>query len=221
MERVERALVILAKWPSIGHGKQRLAREVGPHRARDLARAFLADTLALADGGPHRLVIAFAPPSAARAIRRVAPAAVLAPQPRAPFGARLEAALAAGLGLARSVVLIGTDTPTLPRERLTDAFDALMHGADLVLGPSEDGGYYLIGCRGPLPRALFSSMPWSTPAVLAETTARAEAARIRMRSIGPWYDIDDAASLMRLRTDRGLEQAVHTSALLARSVVAA
>ncbi len=121
----------------------------------------------------------------------------------------------AGLGQGRAVVLVATDTPTLRAASITEAFESLESGRDLVLGPSDDGGYYLIACRAPLPRSLFAGMPWSTAAVLGITRQRAAAAGMQVALLDPWYDIDDEASLGRLRADTaGLARAAHTARAL-------
>jgi glycosyltransferase A (GT-A) superfamily protein (DUF2064 family) len=69
---------------------------------------------------------------------------------------------------------------------------------DVVVGPCEDGGYYLIGLRAPAP-ALFRDMPWSTEAVTEETLARARALRLRLALLPTWFDVDRGEDLARLR----------------------
>ncbi|MDQ3096911.1 MAG: TIGR04282 family arsenosugar biosynthesis glycosyltransferase [Chloroflexota bacterium] len=207
--------MILTKWPKPGQGKRRLGRDIGLARAALLARAFLADTLTLvARSTPDHLVIAYAPRLSKERFAAAAPGAVLVPQPRGAFGARLERALAAGLALGDRVVLIGSDSPTLSPLTVRAAF-ARLDQADCVIGPSEDGGYYLIGCRRPLPETLFSAIPWSTPAVLATTLARARDARLRVARLRRSYDVDDATGLQRLLGDRtGLSRSAATRSAL-------
>lgn len=217
MRRGRRVVVILAKWPPAGQAKRRLARDIGSARSTALARAFLADTLALvARSGPDRFVIAYAPALARARFAGVAPDALLVAQPRAPFGTRLEHALLSGLARARSALVIGADTPTLPPRLIERGFAALVD-ADCVIGPAEDGGYYLIGASRTLPAALFHRMPWSTAEVFDETLRRARAAELRVAILPRWYDVDDAAGLPRLARDRaGLRRAPATRAALAR-----
>ena len=214
--RAERGLVVLAKWPRAGRAKRRLQAAVGTRGSTALAHAFLVDTAALAGQtcADARLV-AFAPPSAADRFAVVFPGAALVAQPRGSFGTRLARALDAGLERARSVVLVGTDSPTLDPRIVDAAFAALAHGVDCVLGPSRDGGYYLIGCRARLPPGVFSPMPWSTSCVLSLTRERVRGAGLRLRLMPERYDVDDAASLAVLRADRaGLRRAVATAATL-------
>jgi glycosyltransferase A (GT-A) superfamily protein (DUF2064 family) len=95
------------------------------------------------------------------------------------------------------VVIIGSDAPTLPRAYLHQALDELM-AHEVVIGPSEDGGYYLIGATKPLPE-LFVDVHWSTAEVLPTTLQR-----LGGRSsvvLPPWHDVDEAADLLRLRAE--------------------
>ena len=212
----ERILVIFAKWPRSGRAKVRLARRVGSDGAIALARAFLADTLALSRCcGADEVIVAYAPAVARAAFAKLAPDVRLVAQPHAGFGARLRSALDAGHDEGKRVVLIGTDSPTLPAAIVRRGF-ARLERADCVLGPAMDGGYYLIGAREPLPRALFARIPWSSGAVAAETRRRARDAGLRVALLPTWYDVDDEAGLARLAADRALSRAPHTRAALLR-----
>jgi rSAM/selenodomain-associated transferase 1 len=217
MTRGRRAIVVLAKWPRPGQAKRRLARDIGSTRATALARAFLSDTLALsARSAADRLVIAYAPALARARFAGVAPDALLVAQPRGSFGTRLEHALGFGLARARSALVIGTDSPTLP-ERLIERGFAALADADCVIGPAEDGGYYLIGASRALPSELFHRMPWSTADVFDETLRRARDAGLRVAVLPLWYDLDDDAGLRRIAQDRaGLRRAPATHAALTR-----
>ena len=211
-----RALVVLAKWPRPGRAKRRLGATIGPRGSTALAHAFLRDTAELARRcAPDRTVVAFSPPSAAVFVGAVFAGATPVAQPRASFGTRLLRALEAGRARARHVVLIGTDSPTLDPRRVRAAFRALESGADCVIGPSRDGGFYLFGCSMPPPAAVFRAMPWSTSAVFVLTRDRARAAGLRVVVLPEHYDVDDAASLAMLRHDRaGLRRARATAAAL-------
>ena len=216
MARVGRGLVVLAKWPRAGRAKRRLGAAIGARASTALAQAFLRDTAVLARRSTaDTIVVAFAPPSAAGRIASVFAGARLIAQPPASFGTRLTVALDAGRARARYVVLIGTDSPTLDPRIVRDAFAALESGADCVLGPSHDGGFYLIGCSAALPPSLFRRMPWSTAAVFGLTRDRARAAGVKLVVLPPAYDVDDAASLELLRADvAGLRRARATAAAL-------
>ena len=103
---------------------------------------------------------------------------------------------AAGAG---RVVLIGSDSPTLPTEYIHRAFQALRDNA-VVLGPAADGGYYLVGLKHPH-RRLFEAIPWSTNAVMAATLERAREIGLPVSLLPTWYDIDDASSLALLEAE--------------------
>ena len=100
-----------------------------------------------------------------------------------------------------SVCLINSDSPTLPTSLLLEAARALSTPVDrVVLGPAEDGGYYLIAATAPHP-ALFTGIPWSTATVFAQTVAKVAAAGLTLATLPPWYDIDGPADLRRCARD--------------------
>lgn len=188
-------LVVLAKEPRRGEAKTRLARDVGLDRAQRLAEAFVLDTLALARArtGTDTLV-AFAPAGAAGWFERTAPWAGRWPQPEGGFGHRIRSAVRAALerGATRCVV-IGMDTPHLRPELLDQAFAAL-EVADVCLGPSVDGGYYLIGLDADRAR-LFEDVPWSTDAVHRVTLERARECGLRVHELAVEFDVDEGGDL--------------------------
>jgi hypothetical protein len=138
----------------------------------------------------------FEPAAAAADVRAWLPGVRLLAQSGADLGARMADAFARAFARGASrVVLAGTDVPGLARETATAALSAL-DAADVVLGPAEDGGYYLVGLRAPAP-ALFSGMEWSTPGVLEETRARARAAGLAVHELAPLADVDTLDDLRR------------------------
>ena len=129
-----------------------------------------------------------------------------------PRGVCLRAQRCGGLGAALAdafrshmaegferVVLIGSDNPTLPPEIVRAAFDGLDR-YELVIGPSADGGYYLVGMRRPY-LDIFEGITWSTEVVYQQTLERAAHLDLRVVSLPEWYDVDTAADLARLRDD--------------------
>ena len=92
---------------------------------------------------------------------------------------------------------MNSDGPTLPSSYLTAAFKTLADGADVVLGPCDDGGYYLIGIKRPAPR-LLRQVQMSTPHVMAETLRLAAEEELQVELLPVWYDVDNAESLARL-----------------------
>lgn len=113
------------------------------------------------------------------------------------LGAKMEDALSVlfRLGYSRAVI-VGTDLPALPESVYDEAFDRLARH-DLVLGPSLDGGYYLIGLSRTAPE-LFRDIPWSTPDVLARTQAKAHALGLKVALLSPQRDVDTIDDLLIL-----------------------
>ena len=194
------AIVVMAKAPRPGEVKTRLSPALSPIDAAALSRCFLLDTVALARR-LDRVVIAIAyTPSDARIVfEETCPGVFLVPQWGDDLGARLAGAFEQlfALGFA-SVVAIGADTPTLPLAYLETAL-ALVRDprVDVVLGPSTDGGYYLIGMRA-LQHGLFQDIPWSTGRVFAETLRRTERAGITTACLASWRDVDTVEDLRAL-----------------------
>lgn len=196
------ALAVMAKAPAPGEVKTRLCPPLTPAQAAALARCFLADRveqLAAIEGGDP--MVAFTPREREAELRALlGPGVRLVPQAGADLGARLDRLLTDLLaeGYAGAVA-IDADSPTLPTACLARACAHLLAGAaDVVVGPTEDGGYYLIGLATPVP-ALFHDVPWSTPAVLEETVARARRLGLRLALLPRWFDVDRGEDLARLR----------------------
>ena len=193
-------VILLAKQPLAGHAKTRLAADVGVERAAEFCGAFVRDSLDVATSRARRLYIAASPPESLGLFRSLAPGAGCFAQPDAGFGTRLLHAFETALGDgAQHPVLIGTDSPTLPSHLLSVAQRALATH-DVVLGPADDGGYYLFGMNASHP-SLFEGIDWSMDRVLSQTLARARAAGLSVFMLPPWYDVDDGHDLERLTSD--------------------
>ncbi|HKZ08245.1 MAG TPA: TIGR04282 family arsenosugar biosynthesis glycosyltransferase [Methylomirabilota bacterium] len=182
--------------------KTRLHVPLGAGAATLLYRCLVLDALEMAAQVPGvTAVAAFSPPGAGRAMAALAPAGMRCLAQRGDdLGARMgnlvDDLLAGGHAAA---LVTGSDLPALPAAYLREAARALMAGeADVVLGPAEDGGYYLIGLRRRAPE-LFRGIAWSTAEVLDATRARADALGLRVRLLPPWADLDMPADLVRLR----------------------
>jgi rSAM/selenodomain-associated transferase 1 len=116
------------------------------------------------------------------------------------LGDRMSAAFARAFSSgARSVVIFGSDSPTLPRSVPPLAFHHLQE-SDLVVGPTDDGGYYLIGCRRFDPR-LFEGVEWSTPLTCSKTLANAANLGYRTSLLERWFDLDSWSDVGRLLAD--------------------
>lgn len=193
-------LVVFVRPPAEGLVKTRLSAVFGDAGAVALYRAFVDDVLALCDRvrAIGRIEIAlWASSLDDEAVtgwgRRLGTVPRL--QPEGDLGERMAAALDEGHRRYERVVIIGSDVPTLPLGLVVAAFDALDRST-LVLGPSNDGGYYAIGATNDT-RLSFAGVRWSTPSALVDTLEANPGARARLLS--PWYDVDDAQDLAILR----------------------
>lgn len=200
------AVVVMAKAPRPGLAKTRLAPLLGPDGAAALQAALLTHTAALA-ASVLPTYVAVDPPDAAAEVTPLLPAGVpVFGQTGADLGTRMAAAVtqvAARTG--GPVLVVGTDVPTLPAATLRTAPDLLADGADAVLGPALDGGYYLIGLHAHDPAA-FAIDPglWGGNQVLAATlTALADAGRTPVL-LEPLPDLDTPADARALLAAPGL-----------------
>jgi hypothetical protein len=193
-------LTVMAKQPERGKVKTRIAAVLGDDQAAEVCRCALDDTLALALSiADVAHVLSYAPPTdhGHGYFKQAAPEFVLIPQQGATLGERISGTLAALLEDHSSVVLIGSDSPDLPAEFITRAFEILRGPTDVVLGPANDGGYYLLGVRSMQP-ILFERIHWSTAVVAQQTRARAAEAGLQMEDLPPWHDLDTVADLQAL-----------------------
>jgi rSAM/selenodomain-associated transferase 1 len=183
-------LGLVAKQPEPGQVKTRLAHATNATWASQVAEAFLLDGLDRWRSFPARRVVVFAPAKAVGYFQRTARENFdLIPQSEGDLGQRMASFIAGQLQAGVSkVVLIGTDSPTLPVAYVHQAFQELQN-AEVVLGPATDGGYYLLGCSCFVPE-LFERVPWSTSRVLHTTVARVRQERLRLALLPPWYDVD-------------------------------
>jgi rSAM/selenodomain-associated transferase 1 len=203
---------VMAKAPLPGRAKTRLCPPLRPAQAAALSAAFLRDiteNIALAARTlPIEGFVAYAPAGdeasfsghlAAGTGLVLADGSPAMPPDVQGFGRCLlhaaQALFAMGFG---AVCLVNSDSPTLPTEALIAAARALLAPGDrIVLGPADDGGYYLLGMKQPHAH-LFADIVWSTGSVAAATQSRASALGLAVVTLATWYDVDDAASLGRL-----------------------
>ncbi|HZY32072.1 MAG TPA: TIGR04282 family arsenosugar biosynthesis glycosyltransferase [Candidatus Methylomirabilis sp.] len=212
------AIAVMAKAPMAGHVKTRLVPPLSQEEAAELYRCLLLDKIlqvgTLPGVDPY---LAYTPTEARAQMAPLAPQAfTLIPQSGSDLGDRLHRLSAILLERGHpGVILIDSDTPTLPSTYLLEAIDRIQsETTDLVLGPAEDGGYYLIGLKRPC-RSLFDRIPWSGPSVMTETLRRASQQRLEVATLPPWFDVDTPNDLARLRNDlatNGGDVAPHTRA---------
>jgi uncharacterized protein len=221
--RLDPVLVAMARAPTPGTPfKSRLSRRV-PFEAdrRAVYVAMLRDKVAqLRRAQRFQPALAVAPPDEPEALRFLTGEGFqLIPQRGSDFGARLLSVAETSLAAAPFSCIVDTDTPSLPDDRFQEAYDVL-HGdrADVVLGPSWDGGYYLIGLKSPHP-SLFAGIDWSTSRVLAQTIRQAQAARLNVHLLEGFRDVDEPDDLddlhrTLLRDQDARSLAKHTAAVL-------
>jgi len=185
---------IFARAPEPGNAKPRLIPELGPERAAELADAFLEDTIAMVRTLDWAECIIAA---AARFERPYFKPQEVWLQSEGDLGERLEKILRLALKRREIVIGIGDDTPDLPAALLENARNALTT-ADAVLGPSLDGGFYLVGLKD-CPVGLLSEIQWSHSTSLAAATAKLDQFGMKTVLINPWYGIDSPDDLARLR----------------------
>ena len=194
----------MAKAPRAGRVKTRLSPPLTLEQTAALNIQFLRDTtenLATIPGSAG--LISYTPVGDEALFAGLLPPTFgLVPQRGDAFGDRLLAAatdiLAIGYG---SVCLIDSDSPTVPAAAYYQAVEALSQPGDrVVLGPSDDGGYYLIGMKKPH-AAPFERVTWSTGSVFAETVERCREAGLEVVTLPTWYDVDDAATLDVLQAE--------------------
>jgi uncharacterized protein len=199
------SLVLFARAPVLGRVKTRLSKERGEREAILLYTAFLRDVATVCANwrdedvavDPNRRLVLYVEPHGEdpllAEIARLAGARVV-PQVGEDLGAKLrhifDAEFARG---ARSVCAVGSDSPTLPRHLIDHAFRSLAWER-VALGPSFDGGYWLVGAQRPAPE-IFSDIPWSTPSVLNRTVAQLRGQGVRPYLLPFWYDVDEPSDL--------------------------
>ena len=203
----DRCLGIMAKHWVAGQVKTRLAKKIGDHEAAQIHRRFTVKLAGDLSGSGDQRCVFVAPDDAVCEMRtEINDAWAMSPQGEGDLGQRMMNAFRHWLSpdhRHRRVILIGADLPTLDAGAINHAFEHLA-AHDVVLGPAIDGGYYLIGLRGPWREEyerLFSSMPWSTDSVFDLTTKRVNEIDASLGVLAMREDIDTLESLQRLLDD--------------------
>lgn len=205
LHRSRRAIVVMARAPWAG-GKTRLTGLASEAALGDLRQALFEDTLDVARSlSDAQRIVACEPVAAAARFRGTAGAAIeVMPQRGDDLGERMRHVFEDAFRLgAELVVIIGSDLPDLPERLLTGAFAALdADPARVVLGPAEDGGYYLIGMCAPRP-GLFAGIEWGTSRVVEATVAAAARDGVPVVLLERWGDVDQPQDIAGLLARRG------------------
>ena len=196
-------LGIFAKYWEPGKVKTRLASSIGDTKAARVYEAFVAATIARLSAIECQRVLAFSPVN--ENVQQAFELAELGnwslvPQADGHLGERMTAYFDQQFQAGHErVVLLGTDSPNVPLVEVQESLEHLK-SCDVVLGPTHDGGYYLIGARKETP-PIFQDIPWSTSNVLQATIDRLEQEEISYETLDPWYDVDEIYDLHQLIDD--------------------
>ncbi|MCW3976011.1 MAG: TIGR04282 family arsenosugar biosynthesis glycosyltransferase [Candidatus Bathyarchaeota archaeon] len=195
------AIVIMAKAPKPNEVKTRLIPHLKPDMAALLYHNFLLDKIEQVKSiEKAEFFIAYMPDNSENYFKKIAPDFDLILQIGNDLGDRLVYVSNKLFNKGfKKVVILDSDTPNLPTEYIRKAIIRL-ETSDIIIGPCEDGGYYLIGLKLPTPD-IFKNIPWSTSEVVNVTVKRAEAICLKSSFLKYWYDIDTIDDLKRLKKD--------------------
>jgi rSAM/selenodomain-associated transferase 1 len=198
---MDAVLLVFAKVPRPGHVKTRLTPVLTPEEAARLYEAFLADALSLYGTLDVAVHLHLAPPLPDDRPSWLPDGFPVYPQAGEGLGERMHRAFANALadGYDRAAV-VGTDHPTLPAAFVRQSFSALAAPRSVCIGPSADGGFYLLGMTDLYPQ-LFEGMSYSHEHVFSDTLARLGTTDAQLTVLPRWYDVDTPAALSRLVDD--------------------
>jgi len=202
---LNKGLIIFAREPVPGRVKTRLAKNIGDQAAADLYAAMLGDVINIASSlNDVRIFIFWDLEGEAFPVLNGSAQPVMLRQEGCDLGERMvnafKTAFANGID---TCCIIGSDSPDLPTEFIIQAFDNLTNReADIVYGPAEDGGYYLLGMKHVWLR-LFEDIPWGGPDVTSTTCLRIDELKLHYTTLPAWYDIDTLTELHRLAESPG------------------
>jgi len=209
---MDAALNVFAKVPRPGAVKTRLTPVLTPTEAARLYEAFLRDALTLYSGLTAEVRLYLAPPLPDQSRTDFPDSIEVREQRGDGLGARMKHAFLDTLndGYER-VSVVGTDHPTLPLSFIRQSFDALTMSKSVCIGPSEDGGFYLLGMNAYYPQ-LFEDMSYSHADVFSDTLTRVGRTDARLTVLPRWYDVDTPVGLERMvqDLDDGPVEAPHT-----------
>lgn len=199
---MKRCLIVFAKEPEKEKVKTRLHKDYPKDFSLNLYKCFLKDTIDIAKRVrcEVRILAHRAETGKPLFLKKAAPSFLFYPQRGKDLGERMHNAFSFAKKLkSRATVIIGSDSPNLPQGFVQEAFEKL-RAFDAVLGPSADGGYFLLGLRYPCPGA-FEGIKWSSRDVLKTTISKLKKLKKKTALLREWYDVDEIKSLKRLQTD--------------------
>ena len=199
---MKRAIIIMAKVPSAGNVKTRLQPFLSADECAALSEAFLQDTVNKARAVCENVVLAYSPPAEINTLRNFLPSQnKFIEQTGKDLGEKMFNAFKFAFGQRTdAVVMIGTDSPTFPFDFIEQAFEFLETNSDVVLGKTEDGGFYLIGLRK-LESEIFENVAWSSPETFEQVFENIHKSNLHLREVPAWYDVDEQADFEKLREE--------------------
>ncbi len=197
---MKRAIIIMAKVPLAGNVKTRLEMILSPEKCAQLAAAFLQDAENKAKSVCEDTFVAYFPADKFKNLERTLQKDhIFVEQKGENLGDRMFHAFEFVFSRQfEEVVMIGTDSPTFPFDYLEQAFEYLETNSDVVLGKTEDGGFYLIGLRV-LRREIFENVAWSSPQTFEQVFENIRKLELHLRETPAWYDIDEVQDLIQLK----------------------
>lgn len=193
-------IILFVKYPQKGSVKTRLARDIGELKAVSLYRNFVSDALTTAENIDAETRVYFYPEKSLKSFRRwLSSNLTLMPQKGADLGERMKNAFLESFAAGyKKAVIVGSDSPDLPAELIEKAFLS-MENKGAAIGPTHDGGYYLIGFNtGSFLPAIFDGIPWSTKGVYKKTISIFNKNNIKPEILTSWRDVDTIDDLEHL-----------------------
>jgi rSAM/selenodomain-associated transferase 1 len=199
MSKHDTCVIIFTKSPEKGKVKTRLIPELGEDKATELYRELLTQTVELIGSVTFSDIKIYVTPDINHPfIKSLASktGALLYKQEGDDLGHRMYQAISSSLDTHKHVIVIGCDCPELQENDLHIARIKLSNDADIVIGPSDDGGYYLIGCNSNYPE-IFNDINWGTEEVLSNTLQKAKKENLKVELLDEKWDVDTGKDLLR------------------------
>ena len=196
----ETCILLFIKYPDKGNVKMRLSVDLNEEIVQELYRYFVQDTLATVKKIDSQLFICYFPVEAQKKFQKwLGTTLLFLPQNGVDLGERMKNSFTDVFTKGfRRAILIGSDSPDLPKNYIEQAF-VILQTRDVVLGPTVDGGYYLIGFNiNTFTPSVFEEISWSNQTVLQETMIKIKQAHRSLDLLPIWSDIDTIADLKHL-----------------------
>jgi len=199
---MKRTIIIMTKVPQAGKVKTRLQPFLTAQQSAEISVCFLQDAEQKARSIAQNLIIALSPIEKKNLLTEILQTEpILVEQKGENLGERMFHAFEFAFSRdSNAVVMIGTDSPTVPAEFIERAFVFLETKADAVLGKTEDGGFYLIGLRKS-DKKIFENVEWSSPKTFEQTKRNIEILNLSLSEIPVWFDVDTPEDLKKLKKD--------------------